>query len=166
MRVMVFLHGTTLMHAAGVDQSREVRVRQSREHDPSVKDFANYVPIGSASEKVGAWAAKGAEIVYLSSQRDSLGVVADRVVLSRWAFPPGEVFWRGEEESYAEVVGRAAPDLLVEDDCESIGGRGATASARLPPELAKKVRSLVVKEFGGIDHLPDDPARLVTLAVG
>jgi len=165
-RVMVFLHGTTLMHAAGVGQPREVRVRQSKERDPSVTDFANYVPIGNAAEKVGAWAAKGAEIVYLSSLRNSLDVVADRVVLNRWAFPTGDILWRGEDESYADVVARAGPDVLVEDDCESIGGRGETASAHLSPEVAKKVHSLVVNEFGGIDHLPDDPRRLVTLASG
>jgi hypothetical protein len=165
-RVMVFLHGTTLMHAAGVDQPREVRVRQSRQRDPSVTDFANYVPIGNAAEKLGAWATKGAEIVYLSSHRDSLSVVADRVVLSRWAFPAGDVLWRVENESYADVVARAAPDVLVEDDCESIGGRAETASAHLAPEVSLKVRSIVVREFEGIDQLPDDPRRLVTPASG
>jgi hypothetical protein len=163
---MVFLHGTTIMHAAGVDQPREVRVRQSQERDPSVTDYPNYVPIGHAAEKLEAWASGGAEIVYLSSHRDSLGIVADRVVLDRWAFPPGDILWRGESESYADVVARAAPDVLVEDDCESIGGRGETASAHLSPEVAKKVRSLVIREFEGIDHLPDDPRRLATLTSG
>jgi hypothetical protein len=161
-RVMVFLHGTTIMHAAGVDGPREIRVRQSKERDPSVTDYPNYVPIGHAAEKLEAWASKGAEIVYLSSHRDSLGVVADRVVLNRYAFPPGDILWRAEGESYGDVVARAAPDVLVEDDCESIGGRGETATAHLSPEVAKKVRSLVVREFEGIDHLPDDPRRLVT----
>jgi len=163
---MVFLHGTTLMHPSGVNEPREVRVRQSRDRDPSVTDFANYVPIGDAAEKLEAWAAKGAEIVYLSSHRNSLDLVADRAVISQWAFPPGEVLWREAEESYADVVARAAPDILVEDDCESIGGRREAASTDLPPELAKRVRSLVVKEFGGIDHLPDDPAHLLTLVDG
>jgi hypothetical protein len=123
-------------------------------------DFANYVPIGNAAVKLRAWAAKGAEIVYLSSHRNSLDVVADRVVLSRWAFPSGDILWRAQNESYAEVVARAAPDVLVEDDCESIGGRGETASAHLSAEAARKVHRLVVNEFGGIDHLPDDPKRL------
>jgi hypothetical protein len=159
---MVFLQGTTLMHPAGTGRSREVRIRQSRERDPSITDFANYLPIGNAAEKLAAWAAKGAEIVYLSSHRDSLEVVADRVVLDRWVFPPGDILWRAEGESYADVVARAAPDVLVEDDCESIGGREDTASAHLLPEVAKKVHSLVVKEFGGIDHLPDDPKSLET----
>jgi hypothetical protein len=160
---MVFLHGTTIMHPAGIDEPREVRVRQSKDRDPSVTDYSAYVPIGHAAEKLEAWASKGAEIVYLSSHRDSLDVVADRVVLDRWAFPPGEILWRGESESYADVVARAAPDVLIEDDCESIGGREETVSAHLPPEVAKSVRSLVIREFGGIDHLPDDPTRLATL---
>jgi hypothetical protein len=161
-RVMVFLHGTTIMHAAGVDQRREVRVRQSKEHDPSVTDYSSYVPIGHAAEKLETWASRGAEIVYLSSHRDSLDVVADRVVLDRWAFPPGDILWRGESESYADVVARAAPDVLIEDDCESIGGREEIASAHLSPEVAKKVRSVVIREFEGIDHLPDDLRNLVT----
>jgi hypothetical protein len=161
---MVFLHGTTIMHAAGVGQPREVRVRQSKERDLSVTDFSNYVPIGNAAEKLRTWATKGAEIVYLSSHRNSLDLAADRVVLNWSAFPPGEILFRGENESYVDVVSRAAPDILVEDDCESIGGRGETVSAHLPPEVSQKVRSLVVREFEGIDHLPDDPNRLAAFA--
>jgi hypothetical protein len=163
---MVFLHGTTIMHAAGADQPREVRVRQSKARDPSVTDFANYVPVGNAAEKLGAWAIKGADLLYLSSHRDSLDVAADRAVIGRWAFPPGDVLWRGKGETYADVVARASPDVLVEDDCESIGGREETASAHLSPEVSARVHSIVVKEFGGIDDLPDDPERLLTLSSG
>jgi hypothetical protein len=36
MRVMVFLHGTAIMHAAAADRTQAERVRQSSQRDPSV----------------------------------------------------------------------------------------------------------------------------------
>jgi hypothetical protein len=162
MLVVVFLHGTTIMHAAGVGQSRETRVRQSVMRDPTVTDYSNYVPIGRAVEKLRVWAGRHVEIAYLSSHRDPSAIEADRAVLERWAFPLGPVLFRMGDESYADVIARAGPDVLVEDDCESIGGRREVASTHLAPELAARVHSIVVREFGGIDHLPDDPRDLLT----
>jgi len=51
MKLLVFLHGTTIMHQAAIGRSREERVRQVRERDASVKDYATYVPVGNAVDK-------------------------------------------------------------------------------------------------------------------
>ena len=158
-RILVFLHGTALMHSSAEGRPRDERVAQVRERDPSVRDFDSYIPVGDAVAKLGRWAQAGATIAYLSSHRDPAGVETDRAVLARHGFPPGEIFGRRDGEGYAEVVARAAPDVLVEDDCESIGEE-EIAWTQLDDATRARVRSYVVPEFGGIDHLPDDVREL------
>ena len=51
---------------------------------------------------------------------------------------------------------RETPDILIEDDCESIGGEKEMTYPHIREDLKSKIKSLVVKEFGGIDHLPDN----------
>lgn len=48
------------------------------------------------------------------------------------------------------------PDVLIEDDCESIGGEKEMVYPHIKPELRTKIKSIVVEEFEGIDHLPDE----------
>jgi len=48
------------------------------------------------------------------------------------------------------------PDILIEDDCESIGGQAEMTYLHIKPEFKKLIKSIPVKEFGGINHLPDD----------
>jgi hypothetical protein len=69
MRLLVFLHGTVLMHPSAVGRSREERVTQVRAGaDPSVHDYGAYLPIGDAIAKLRRWRQQGAQIDYLSSQ--------------------------------------------------------------------------------------------------
>jgi hypothetical protein len=150
------------MHAAGEGRTREQRVAQVRADDPSVGDFAAYVPVGDAIAKLRRWREQGAAIDYLSSHRDSPGVAADESVLRRFGFPRGRVLARRSGESYGDVVARELPDVLIEDDCESIGA-DQVAHSQLPPELRVRIRSIVAPEFGGIDHLPDSLVDLASL---
>jgi hypothetical protein len=107
MRVMVFLHGTAIMHAAAADRTQAERVRQSSQRDPSVTK---------------AVSAAG--------------------------------------ESYADVARRAGADVVVEDDCESIGGSAQTTAADPARSPGRTISCVIVPEFGGLAHLPDDPAQL------
>lgn len=50
---------------------------------------------------------------------------------------------------------RLLPDIIVEDDCESIGGKEEMTYSHIRQDLKVKIKSVVVKEFEGIDHLPD-----------
>jgi hypothetical protein len=59
------------------------------------------------------------------------------------------------------VAEKVMPDVIVEDNCESIGGETEMTYPGIKPELKSKVKSVVVKEFGGIDRLPDDVAGLM-----
>ena len=165
MRLLVFLHGTTLMHPGAAGRSRAERVSHVRDGtDPTVHDFAAYVPVGDAVAKLRHWQERGVEIAYLSSHRDPEGVANDGRVLRRHGFPPGEILARTAGESYGEVAARALPDVLVEDDCESIGGLGEVTYPQIPARLRARIRSIVVPEFGGIGHLPDSLDELQSLA--
>jgi hypothetical protein len=156
MRILVSLHGTTIIHPTGAGRTREERVQQVRRREPSVRQYAAYIPIGNAVAKVQTWASQGADIVYLSSHRRDEHVAQDRLVLVRYGFPPGDVVSRRASQTYADVAECVAPDVLVEDDCESIGGEAEMVYPRLRDELKARSTSIVVPEFGGIDHLPDD----------
>ena len=161
MRILVFLHGTAIMHAGGAGMPRALRVRQVRERHPSVRDYAAYVPIGDAAAKLRRWQAQGAVIAYLSSHHTPDDVAKDAAVLQRYGFPEGEVFARQSGEDYGAATERAQPDVLIEDDCESIGGAVEMTHPMLRPGLRERVTSIVVREFEGIDHLPDDIAVLI-----
>jgi hypothetical protein len=52
-----------------------------------------------------------------------------------------------------------AKDVLIEDDCESIGP-GQITYPLIPSAARAHIKSIIVPEFGGIDHLPDDPQAL------
>jgi len=89
-------------------------------------------------------------------------VALDAFVLRMHGFPAGRVLARQPAESYGEVAGREAPDVLSEDDCESIGANEITYP-QIPPDVRARVKSIVVPEFGGLDHLPDNPQALLTI---
>lgn len=161
MKIMVFLHGTAIMHRNALGRTREERVKQVLDGDKSVHDFASYVPVGNAVRKLQVWEEQGAEIVYLSSHKKAEDVEKDKVVLRNYGFPDGEVFFRQSGEQYSDVAERVLPDVLIEDDCESIGGEKEMTYPHIRPEIKAKIKSIVVKEFGGIDHLPDDVSVLV-----
>lgn len=160
MRILVLTHGTTVMHRAGLGVSREERVRQSRARVASVFDVANYVPIGGAREKLWRWHTQGAEVAYLGPSRRPESMAKNERLLRHLDFPPGPLHHRGPNETYADVVVRLAPDVLIEDDCESIGGATEMATPHLPAAARERIVTIVMPEFGGIDHLPDDAAAL------
>ena len=161
MMIMVFLHGTVLMHPSGMGRTRAERVRQVQDGDESLYNFAAYMPVGKAVQKLQTWSSQGAEIVYLSSHTHFEDVERDVAVLRRHGFPEGPVFFRQGDEDYGVVVERVLPDILIEDDCESIGGVAEMTYPQIEPDIKVRIKSIVVKEFGGIDQLPDDILGLV-----
>lgn len=160
MKIMVFLHGTAIMHRGALGRTREERVQQVRDGEASIHDYASYMPVGQAAAKLRAWRDQGAEIVYLSSRRQADAIEQDRLVLQAYDFPAGPIYFRRDDERYCDVAERVMPDVLIEDDCESIGGERQMTYPHLGPEARARVQSIVVREFGGLDHLPDDLAAL------
>ena len=156
MRLLIFLHGTAIMHPGGIGRTREERVAQVRTGaDPALHNYAAYVPVGGAAAKLQSWREQGAHIAYLSSHRHPDDVAKDAFVLQENGFPPGHVLARGPGESYGDVAGQQMPDILIEDDCESIDGAAEITYPQIRPDLRARIKSIIVPEFGGIDHLPD-----------
>jgi hypothetical protein len=159
MKIMIFTEGTIFTHSNWVGLSREEVVR--RVLDGERPDYAGTMPIGNAARKIRAWREAGAEILYLTSRCSLEEVEQVREVLQRNDFPAGQLLFRREGEAYKDVAERALPDLLVEDDCESIGGEIEMTYPHIRTEIKAKVISIVVKEFGGIDHLPESLSGLI-----
>ncbi len=145
------------MHRGAKGLARERIVKQIVEGDASIHDYASYVPVGNAAGKLQEWKRQGAKICYLSSHKSTRDVEIDRSVLNKYGFPDGQIFFRRSREEYKDVVERIRPlpNLIVEDNCESIGGEVEMVYPNLKPEVKDKIRSLVVKEFQGIDRIPD-----------
>jgi hypothetical protein len=163
MKILVFLHGTTIMHKNAKCLTREEIIKQVIEGDESIRDYASYIPIGNAVKKLQEWKKQGAKICYLSSHKNAKDVEKDKFVLRKHAFPDGQIFYRRNREEYKDVVERIRPlpNVIVEDDCESIGGKVEMVYPNLKRELKNKINSIIVKEFGGTDCVPDEISELM-----
>ncbi len=163
MKILVFLHGTAIMHRNAKGLAREEATRQVIEGDESLHDYASYIPVGNAAKKLRGWKSQGAAICYLSSHKDAEDVEKDKLVLRKYAFPDGRIFYRRNIEEYKDVVERIRPlpDVIIEDDCQSIGGKIEMVYPNLKPEIKSTIESIVVKEFEGIDCVPDRITELV-----
>jgi hypothetical protein len=155
MKILIFLHGTVIMHKNGLEKSREERVFQVINKDPSIKDFGSYIPVGNSNIKLNMWMEQGAEILYLSSNRIEENIKNDKHVLEKYDFPKGKILYISENEEYKDIVENIIPDILIEDDCESIGGISQMVYPNISHQLKNRIKSIIVKEFGGIDHLPN-----------
>lgn len=140
MKIMVFLHGTA--------------TRPSK-MDLVGQNFAKYEPTENAVNKIKAWANQGASICYLTSHTNPKMIPVDQKVLDKYGFPQGEIYYRQKGEVYKDVAERVMPDVLIEDDCASIGGAVEMTYPHIRKDLKPKIKSIVVKEFQGIAHLPD-----------
>ena len=120
-----------------------------------------YIPVDNTVEKLKSWQAQGAEILYLSSHETTEDVEKDKSVLEKYSFPKGQVFYRQNGESYKDIAEKIVPDVLIEDDCESIGGEKEMTITFVKPEVKQKLKSIIVKEFSGIDHLPDNIKEMI-----
>ena len=155
MKILVFTEGTIIMHRGGIGHTRREIVRQVEEGEKTIHDWISYVPIGGAVAKLETWKNQGAEIVYLTSRTAADEVASIESVLRKYEFPGRLLFCR-EGEQYKDVAERVIPDVFVEDDCESIGGTDEMTISHVDPAIRGIIKSIIIKEFGGIDHLPDD----------
>ena len=151
----IFLHGTTIMHSSGQNCSREERVLQVKKNDPSISDYSSYIPIGNAVDKLFIWKNQEIKILYLSFHRNRKDIKKDKQVLRKFGFPKGKIVYRKKRQEYKELIERIKPDILIEDNCESIGGEKEMIITHIDSVLKRKLQSIVVKEFEGIDHLPN-----------
>jgi hypothetical protein len=161
MRILVFLGGTTLIDRNLVAPTREEMVKRSKEREKYGGLSGEVVPIGNAVSKLKDWRQHGAELAYFSATRKTETLEKTRHALKAFGFPEGQLYFRGPTQSYAQVAEEINPDVIVEDDCESIGGEKEMIHPNMAPSFRLRIKSIVVKEFSGIDHLPDDPQGLI-----
>ncbi|MFH0856372.1 MAG: hypothetical protein V1860_00545 [bacterium] len=140
MKILVFTEGTIIMHK---DKN-------------AIHDYATYIPIGNAAGKLNNWRQQGAEIMYLTPRTKMEEVYDIKGVLKKYDFPDGQVFFRQNGEKYKDIAEKVMPDILIEDDCESIGGADNMTITHIKPEIKNNIKSIIVKEFQGIDYLADD----------
>ena len=149
------------MHKTTIGHTREEISQQVKDNEKTIHDYFAYVPIGNAVHKLTKWRNQGAEITYLTSRTKPNEITDIENVLKRHHFPDGQLLFRQKGEEYNNVAERILPDILIEDDCECIGGIDEMAITHVKPEIKKKIKSIPVKEFGGIDHLPDKISELI-----
>ncbi|MEM5814408.1 MAG: hypothetical protein QXD77_01175 [Candidatus Aenigmatarchaeota archaeon] len=146
MHILVFTEGTAIMHAPGIKESD--------------KDFfKSHIPTKGSVEKISSWEQAGAKISYLTSRTDTKEISQVKFVLEKFKFPRGTLFFRKMGEEFKDVVMRIKPDVWVDDDCASIGGR--SDDMKLDKKLG--IKEIIVHEFGGLSHLPDNPEELLEL---
>lgn len=157
MKILMFTEGTIIMPNFSPETTRDERVRQSLNQAPFIHDFKSYVPNGNPTIKILAWKQQGAKIFYLTSRTTPSEIEDIRNVLNKYNFPDCQnLYYRQEGEAYKDVAQKLLPDVLIEDDCESIGGEVEMTFPHIKAELQHKIKPIIVKEFGGIDHLPDN----------
>jgi len=114
---------------------------------------AGYIPIGHCAGMIDAWRGQGANLVYCTYVgRRRIELV--RRVLRQHGLSGSRLYYRAAGERYEDLVAAARPAVLIEDDCRSIGGAWQMCITKVAPELKRSIRSIVVKEHQGIDHLP------------
>ena len=159
MKILVFTEGTVLMHKSLKGLTREQRIEKSKSRQrPLPADFfKDDIPSGNAVKKLWLWKKQGAEIYYLTSRTTPKQITDIKNVLKKYNFPDNHhLLFRKKGEEYKDVAERLMPDILIEDDCESIGGAKEMTYPHINSKLKKQIKPIIVKEFGGIDHLLDE----------
>ena len=136
-KILIFVEGTIL-------KPKSILLQYS---------YKSYVPIGKAVSLIERWYAQGAQIVYCTHQRDLHKVSETAEMLKSFGFLGSKLYYRGENQEYKDVVEIVYPDILIEDDCYSIGGAKEMCITNVAKSLQERIKSVVVKEFKGIDNL-------------
>ena len=128
----------------------------------SLYNHNSYVPIGNAVAVINSWQQQRANIIYCTSHKKKQAVdIAN--ILRKYGFCGCCLVAREPKERYSDIVEALRPDILIEDDCRSIGGAWQMCIHKVKAEIKQQIKSIVVSEFKGIDHLPVDVNQLMNL---
>lgn len=139
MKIMIFIEGTTFYTK------------------PLLFLFTKYgyKPIGNAVKTINAWYDKGHKI-YLCSYVRKTRYDFIKSVVDFYGMRYTKILCRGKGEKYNEIVEQLKPDILIEDNCESIGGLKKCCIADVKEEIKTGIQSIIVPEFIGIDSITID----------
>lgn len=111
-----------------------------------------YAPIGEAKQIINGLYDKGNEIYLCSYVRKKRYLFIKRV-MDFHGIKYTQILCRGKREGYADLVERIRPDILIEDDCKSIGGEKNWCITCVNKALKEHIESIIVEEFAGIDGI-------------
>ncbi|MFD1178104.1 hypothetical protein ACFQ3W_17585 [Paenibacillus puldeungensis] len=119
----------------------------------SLYNHKSYLPIGNCVEIIKEWKRQGANIIYCTSRK---GKQAEDIasLLKKYGFDGTELYYRSKGEEYKDIIERIQPNVLIEDNCKSIGGAWQMCITKVAPQIKEKIVSIVVGEFKGIEDLP------------
>ena len=137
-KIMIFVEGTIL--------------KPKHNNFFSRINMNGYVPISNAIEVIKNWQEQGYEIIYLTSQTGRRAMKMAQH-LDELGFVGSMVGYRQKYQDYTTLIKEELPDILVEDDCKSVGGQTSMCSYNLPDNIKNKIKIIKVKEFGGIDNV-------------
>jgi hypothetical protein len=112
-----------------------------------------YIPIGNCVSLIDNWQSQGYCIVYCTSQKGK-HVEEMAELLIKFHFAGSRLYFRGKDQTYKDIIEEVQPSILIEDDCKSIGGSWQMCITNISPNIKANIKSIVVKEFHGIDDLP------------
>lgn len=119
-------------------------------------NFKKYVPIKNSVRKIKTWIDQGAGIYYLTSRKKAKEINHIKNILIQYDFLGKSLYYRAKNEKYKDIVEELLPNIIVEDDCKSIGGKCQMTITYVQNEIKSKVKSIIVKEFDGIEQLPNN----------
>ena len=128
----------------------------------SLYNHKSYIPIGNAASIISAWQQQDANIIYCTSRKKKQAMDMANI-LGKYSFCGCCLVARESKENYSDIVEALRPDILIEDDCKSIGGVWQTCIHRVKTEIKQQIKSIVVSEFKGIDYLPAEVSHLMNL---
>lgn len=119
-----------------------------------------YRPAGKSIALLENWAAQGAKLVFCTYLRKNrLPFIL--AVVRRYPLGGERLYYRSAGEQYAQLIEQATPDILIEDDCKSIGGARQMCITGVSDRIKEQVHSIVVPEFLGLDELPCELEKLL-----
>lgn len=121
--------------------------------------FTKHGPIGNAVKIVHALHDHGHAIDLCSYVRRARYHFIKSVV-DFYGMKYTAILCRDRGQTYREIVEQLKPNVLIEDDCKSIGGTRACCITNVNEEIKKEIQSIIVPEFTGIDNItiPDETA--------
>lgn len=111
-----------------------------------------YEPLGKSVKIVNDLFDRGNEI-YLCSYVRKNRYHFIKTIMDYYNVKYTEILCRDRGEKYSDLVERILPDILIEDDCASIGGEKEWCITNVREDIKAGIKSIIVKEFAGIDHI-------------
>ena len=137
-KIMIFVEGTILKPKYNNILSRI--------------SMTTYIPINNAIETLKKGKEEGYEVIYLTSLKGRRAMKMAQH-LDELGFTGSMVGYRQKNQDYATLIKEELPDILIEDNCLSVGGEQNMCYNLLNDELKKEIKHIVVEEFKGIDDI-------------